>query len=108
MCILTSSLPQSDVDVSFQNWLSALSSKVTEKVVIIDDIGCNTHISTIVKNLQCKELELKNTNLNQGNTKYLVEAMQTVRTVLLVDVTLEIEKLCEYKGKGRCSEITVG
>ena len=35
MRILTSSLPQSDVDVSFQDWLSALSRKV--KLYFVDN-----------------------------------------------------------------------
>ena len=83
-------------------------SKVTEKVVIIDDVGRNPHVSTIVKSLQCKELELKNTILNEENTKYLVEAMERVRRVLLDDVSLKIEELCRYSGKGQCSEISVG
>ena len=81
---------------------------MTDKVVIIDIIARNMHVSNIVRSLQCKELELKNTNMNQGNTIYLVEAMESVNRVLLVDVTLEIEELCKYSGKGKCSEITVG
>ena len=34
--------------------------------------------------------------------------MERVSRVLLVDVTLEIDELCKYSGKGKCSEITVG
>ena len=86
----------------------SIYSKVAEKVVIIDVIARNTHVSNIVRSLQCKELELKNTNLNQENTINLVEAMERVSRVLLDDVTLEIEELCKYSGKGKCSEITVG
>ena len=81
---------------------------MTEKVAIIDVIGPKMHVSTIVKSLQCNELELKNTNLNQENTIHLVEAMERVNRVILDDVTLEIEELCKYSGKGQCSEITVG
>ena len=75
---------------------------------VIDVIGRNIHVGNILKSLECKELELKNTNLDQGNTQYLVEAMERVGRVTLVDVTLEIEELCKYSGKGQCSEITLG
>ena len=81
---------------------------MTEKVVIVDVLGINMHVSNIVMSLQCKELELTNISLNQENTILLVDAMERVRRVLLVDVTLEIEELCKYSGKGQCAEITVG
>ena len=73
--------------------------KVTEKVLIIDDNGSNMHVSNIVKSLQCKELELRITVLNQESTTILVEALNRVRKVTLFDVTLEVEELCRMSGK---------
>ena len=66
------------------------------------------HVSNIVKSLECKELELRCTDLSQGTTTILVETFARVRKIVLIDVTLEVEELCKYSGKGQCSEITVG
>ena len=65
-------------------------------------------MSNIVKSLKCKELELRYTDLSQGTTTILVETLTRVRKIVLVDVTLEVEELCKYSGKGQCHEITVG
>ena len=65
-------------------------------------------MSNIVKSLKCKELELRCTYLNQETTTILVETLAKVRKIVLVDVTLKVEELCKYSGKGQCCEITVG
>ena len=63
----------------------------------------------ILASVQCTELVLYDMILmSEENTRALVTAMRDrVQTVVLYAVTLDIEELTQYDGRGRCRELQV-
>ena len=86
--------------------LAKLASIVTYYVDIdnYDNITPESQLSTILANVQCTRLELRNVTLSEENTQALVTAMrERVERVTLDDnITLDIEQLTKYDGQGRC------
>ena len=69
-------------------------------------IGCDK-IVTIFESVQSKTLYISNQNLSSGETRALVQAMEThVELVRLgYGVTLDIEALTKYSGQGKCRSL---
>ena len=87
--------------------MDKLASIATETVVI-NNMTPASRVSSILSSVQCTELELDNMKLSEKNTRALVTAMRDrVQTVVLYDVTLDIEKLTLYDGQGHCRELEV-
>ena len=84
--------------------LASLVSCVTD-LLIIDVSGCD--LVSILTSLKCKKLKIRSQNLGREETQALVQAMESgVEEVRLCgEVTLDIESLTEYSGKGVCSKL---
>ena len=98
-----------DMDISpiSCDQIGKLASIVTDKVEIYL-LTPITHLDMILENARCRRLELSCMTLTELQTRALVRAMQDrVGSVKMFGVTLDLETLCQYKGQGRCSYITV-
>ena len=89
--------------------MDKLVSIVTERVWIYNMTPAS-RVSSILASVQCTVLGLKDMKLSEENTRALVTAMRDrVQRVWLVSgVTLDIKKLTQYDGRGRCRELRVG
>ena len=67
----------------------------------IEDITDTIQLSSILGNVKSTRLELKNVELSEKDTRALVTAMENyVEIVGLDNVTLNVEDLCQYTGRG--------
>ena len=83
--------------------LTSLATCVT-KVVIIRDVS-NCDLVSILDNLKCKELKIRNQVLGTEETWAVVRAMETrVETVGLG--CMDISALTQYSGQGKCRQVT--
>ena len=64
---------------------------------------------TVLSSVQCRALAIANTMLTTADTQELVAAMVTrVKMVALGrDVTLDMDTLAQYDGKGECEEVVL-
>ena len=84
--------------------LVSLVSRVTRHLTINNVIGCDL---VSLFSLQCEELGIPKVSLGIEETQALVQAMESGvgRVVLFEDVTLDIEALTEYSGRGECWDL---
>ena len=85
--------------------LVSLVSRVTRHLTINNVIGCD--LVSLLSSLQCEELGIPKVSLGREETQALVQAMESGvgRVVLFEDVTLDIEALTEYSGRGECWDL---
>ena len=87
--------------------MEKLASIVTEKVTI-SNMTHTDQLSSILASVKCTRLSLVNMELSNTETRALVTAMRDrVETVVLYNVTLDMEELARYNGQGNCSELEV-
>ena len=88
--------------------LGKLASLVTGWVDI-NNIKPAIYLDIILERVRCPLLQLENTSLTDPQTRALITAMRdgVERVGLYGDVTLDIEALCQYDGRGTCWEIEV-
>ena len=66
----------------------------------------NGDLAPVLSNAQCRDLGIGSMNLSATDTKCLVDAMvRGVREVWLDDVSLDMETLAQYDGKGKCESV---
>ena len=103
-----------DVDLSSvpTKHLVSLTSSVRVGLCIKNVSGCD--LLSIFSNLKCNVVAITNQSLGREETQALVRFMEKreiwrgFRSLYLGDeVTLDIEALVEYSGKGVCKEITL-
>ena len=84
--------------------MDKLASIVTYRV-IIDNLTHVNHLGGILASVRSPWLSLYNMVLSEADTRSLVTAMRDrIKNVSLTgDITLDIEELCKYDGKGRCT-----
>ena len=83
-----------------------MAAIVTE-TVLIKNMTPTSHLSSILACVKCPVLRLRNMELSEEDTRALVTAMrERLETVeLLGNITLDIEELTQYDGRGRCWEL---
>ena len=87
--------------------MEKLASIVTE-IVRIDNMTHADQLGGILASVKCPWLVLYKMELSEAETRALVTAMRDrVQTVVLYAVTLDIEELTQYDGRGRCRELQV-
>ena len=87
--------------------MEKLTSIVTEKVYI-NNITPTSRLGSILAGVQCSELWLSSMDLSEENTRALVTAMRDrVDRVTIGYITLDMEELMKYDGRGRCRELWV-
>ena len=87
--------------------LASLASCVTGDLRIRNVTG-GQQIATLLTNLKCNRLLISRQSLGQGETRALVQAMESsVEEVWLWEVSLEREALSEYSGQGVCREVSL-
>ena len=66
-------------------------------------------LAPVLSSVQCRGLLISNTRLTTADTQQLVAAMVTrVKMVALGrDVTLDMDTLAQYDGKGECEEVVL-
>ena len=70
--------------------------------------GCTfvSDLVSILSSVKCERLEIGDQSLWREETQALVQAMESgVKTVRLIEVTLDIDTLTEYSGQGVCRVI---
>ena len=88
------------------NQLVKLVSIVTEGMIIDNMTHANQLV--ILFSVKCTKLLITKMELSESNTQALVTAMRIrVKSVALLGVTLDIEKLIQYNGLGSCIEFRV-
>ena len=100
-------LVNTDLSDIHQNRLGKLSSIVTDSVVIVNITPASLDI--ILESVRCPKLWLANMTLTKPQTQALVTAMteRLERVRLRYDVTLDIQTLCQYNGRGTCWKLQV-
>ena len=95
----------SDID---SDHMKKLTSIVTDRVWIVN-VTPASQVGGILASVRCEMLVLVNMKLSEAHTRALVTAMRdrVERVELWGNVTLDIEALCEYQGRGRCRELQV-
>ena len=87
--------------------MKKLTAIVTGEVWI-DNITPTSHLGSILAWVKCPVLWLRNMELTEENTRALVTAMrERVEEVRLGSITLNIDELNKYDGRGRCRELRV-
>jgi len=89
--------------------MEKLTSIVT-KWIWIEDITHTIQLSSILASVRCERLQMSNVELSEKDTwaPFWVIAMEDwVEVVWLDNVTLNIEDLCQYGGRGKCRQLTV-
>ena len=87
--------------------MDKLASIVTETVKI-ENMTPASRLGSHLASVQCSVLWLWRMKLSEENTRALVTAMRNrVQSVTLWYVTLDIEELTRYDGRGRCSVLAV-
>ena len=87
--------------------MEKLASIVTWRVHI-DMMTHTDQLGSILASVKCTDLLLWRIALSEAETQALVTAMRDrVVYVMLGYVTLDIEQLTQYNGKGSCSELEV-
>jgi len=91
----TSLVPAEDLSSLVKCWVDVTIVRVTGD------------LSPVLCSLRCRGLTIFNTMLSTADTQQLVAAMDTrVEWVVLCDgVTLDMETLAQYDGKGDCKEV---
>ena len=90
-----------------RNHLEKLSMIVTEQVDI-DGINHAEQLGSILSCIKVPYLWLGNMELSEAETRALVTAMRDrLKTVVLSDVTLDMEELTKYNGQGHCGWLCV-
>ena len=88
--------------------IGKLFSIVTYRVVI-DNITPTSLLDIILKRVRCSWFGLKSMKLTEPQTRALVTAMteRLQRVTLWKDLTLDIQTLCQYNGRGTCWKLQV-
>ena len=88
--------------------LGKLASIVTERVYIWS-MTPNSQLGSILASVQCYELALQNMDLNEADTRALVTAMSHRLDLVLLSqgVTLDLDALTAYDGRGHCTRLEV-
>ena len=102
-----------DVDLASvpAEYLASLASCVTERVYITNVSNCD--IISILDNVKCEWLKIKNQRLSSAETQALVKAMESnVEMVILGsgdggEVSLDILALTQYSGEGKCWQVSL-
>ena len=89
-----------------QDQMEKLISFVKEKVSI-NKMTPSSQLGSILASVKCRVLELKNMKLSQADTQALVTIMRDrVKLLTLYNgITLDIEELTKYDGRGRCRKL---
>ena len=86
--------------------LSSLASVVTSRVWAENTVTHASHLRGILSSVTCSQLWLLGITLSETETRVLVTAMKDqVEAVRLGDVTLDMEEVCLYDGRGRCRDL---
>ena len=86
--------------------MGKLASIVTNSVSINNITPASLDI--MLDNVTCSRFELYNMRLTEPQTRALVTALtERLKAVVLYGVTLDIQTLCQYNGRGRCRELVV-
>ena len=97
-----------DIDISSipSDNMAALSSVVTD-CVCIDNVTGN--IQTILANVKCRELVIRDVNLDHDETECLLEAMRNnmEEVWLYMNVSLDINALMSWANVGWCGASTM-
>ena len=87
--------------------MEKLTSIVTERVWI-ENLTNTDQLGSILASVKCTEILLIEMELSEAETRALVTTMRDrVESVMLENVTLDIEELTQYDGQGRCNELVV-
>ena len=87
--------------------MKALTSIVTDEVWIYN-LMPNNQLGSILVAVNCPELWLYNMDLSKENSLALVRAMRDrVELVELAYITMDIEELTNYDGRGCCRKLLV-
>ena len=87
--------------------IDKLASIVTDRIDIFN-ITPVKQLGSILASVQCPWLQLVNMELSKSDTRALVTAMrERVQSVSLSSVTLDVEALATYNGRGRCNSLSV-
>ena len=90
--------------------ISSLASGVRQGVELSNVTG---DVVPLLSSLTCTSLWIDNMELNQAATRSLVRGLEHGVKRLVLDgvrwgpVTLDIQTLVEYDGRGRCGEVTI-
>ena len=75
----------------------------------LDIDGVTGNLAPLLDNINCTSLSVRNMGLTTADTRALVAAMASrVQEVVLGDVTLDMETLARYDGRGVCSRLQLG
>ena len=86
--------------------LTALASWVTSTCSVYIHKVNGIDLTSLLNSLKCESLSIENQSLDREETQALVQAMESgVEIVELTSITLEMETLVSYSGKGRCCEV---
>ena len=103
-CMDIRNMDLSDID---SDHMKKLTSIVTYRVWMYN-LTPASQVGGILATVKSERLWLVNMKLSEAHTRALVTAMRDrVERVVLVHVTLDIEALCEYQGRGRCRVLKV-
>ena len=107
-CVQVMKLWYMDLSDIPSDQMGKLASIGTDEV-IINNITPATLLDIILENVRCSVLQLYYLSLTEPQTRALVTAMRDgVEWVALWDgVTLDIEALCQYNGRGTCRALEV-
>ena len=97
-----------DISDISSDQIEKLASVATKKVWIFNMTPAS-QLGGILTSLQSRELLLCNMELSEADTRALVTAMShhLKEVTLYPDVTLDLEALASYDGRGRCTLIEV-
>ena len=83
-------------------------TSIVRGLIYILNITPASLLDIILVNVRCQELWLVNKRLTEPQTRALVTAMtKRLEDVKLDVVTLDIQTLCQYNGRGTCRELHV-
>ena len=85
--------------------ISHLTLPTFDGTVILGDVSGD--ISQLLPLISCDKLEIGgDTKLSTSDTEALVQCLYTnVSQLVLSEVTVDIDKLCQYKGSGKCKYV---
>ena len=93
-----------DISLVTPEDMASLVKCVSDNVAIMRVHG---DLTPVLSNVKCTELKIINRSLTTNDTQNLLAAMDTrVKEVVLgAVVTLDMETLAQYDGKGECEEV---
>ena len=89
--------------------LAALASWVTSSCEVFIEEVKGIDLASVLNSLKCHQLWITCQSLGREETQALVQAMESgVVGVNLILVTLDMETMVTYSGRGRCWKLSLG